>query len=105
MWSCTTSRKSRLRSAPLSGRDIAVCFRLRARKLNSPAECLNVGKTPAQCRREDQDYGDHTEISEPFSSRRTLPHFSDHLEFCLETAVGIVPDPLCSLDCSASEQK
>jgi hypothetical protein len=25
--------------------------------------CLNVGQTPAQCRRDDQNYGDHTEIS------------------------------------------
>jgi len=50
--------------------------------IRSPAECLNVGKTPEQCRYEDQDYGDHTEICEFLSGRRE--HFRRHLEFCLE---------------------
>jgi hypothetical protein len=48
----------------------------------SPAEYLNVGKTPEQCCCDDQDYGDHTEICEFLSSRRE--HFRRHLEFCLE---------------------
>jgi hypothetical protein len=45
-----------------------------------------VGKTPAQCRRDDQTYGDHTKISELLSSRSMLPHFSDHTRIRLEIA-------------------
>jgi hypothetical protein len=47
-----------------------------------PIILLNVGETPAQCRRDDQTYGDHTEISELLSSRRicrisvTIPEFA-----------------------------
>jgi hypothetical protein len=52
------------------------------RRLN----CLNVGKAPAQSCSDDQNYGDHTEISGLLSSRRMLPHFNDHLEFDLEAA-------------------
>jgi hypothetical protein len=38
------------------------------------AELSNVGKTPAQRHRDNQKYGDHTEISELLSNGRTLPH-------------------------------
>jgi hypothetical protein len=43
-----------------------------------------VGKTPAQSRGDDQNYDDRTEISGLLSSRRMLPHFSDHLELALK---------------------
>jgi hypothetical protein len=49
-----------------------------------PIILLNVGETPAQCRRDDQTYGDHTEISELLSRRRMLSHFGGHLEFALK---------------------
>ena len=49
------------------------------RRLN----CLNVGKAPAQSCGDDQNYGDHTEISGLLSSRRMLLHVSDHQEFVL----------------------
>jgi hypothetical protein len=38
---------------------------------------LNVGKTSAQSHRDDQKYCDHTEISEPLSNGRMLPHWGD----------------------------
>src|SRR5271166_282143 len=44
----------------------------------------NVRKTPAQSSRDDQNYGDHTKISEFLSSCRMRPHFSDHLEFTFD---------------------
>src|ERR1700730_10828611 len=47
------------------------------RRLN----CLNVVKAPAQSCCDDQNYGDHTEISGLVSSRRMLLHLSDHQEF------------------------
>jgi hypothetical protein len=50
------------------------------RRLN----CLSVGKAPAQSCSDDQNYGDHTEISEPLSSRRMLLHVNDHQEFVLK---------------------
>jgi hypothetical protein len=40
----------------------------------SNLELLNVGQTPAQCRRDDHKYGDHTEIFEPLSNEQILPH-------------------------------
>jgi hypothetical protein len=49
-------------------------------------DCLDMGKTPAQCGDYDQNQGDHPEISGFGSSRRMLPYFSDHLEFALEVA-------------------
>jgi hypothetical protein len=39
--------------------------------------CLNVGQTPAQRRRDDQNYGDHTEISGLLSNQQMLQHFGD----------------------------
>ena len=50
------------------------------RRLN----CLNVGKAPAQSCSDDQNYGDHTEMSGRMSRRQMLPHFSDHQEFVLK---------------------
>ena len=44
------------------------------RVLQSRLSCLNVSKPPAQPHRDDQNYGDHAEISEPFSDGRMLPH-------------------------------
>jgi hypothetical protein len=38
---------------------------------------IGVGETPAQRRPDDQNYGDHTEISGLLSNRRMLQHFSD----------------------------
>jgi hypothetical protein len=57
---------------------------MRPRALAVELNCLNVGQAPAQCRQEDQNYGDHTEISGLLSSQGMLPHFSDHLEFALK---------------------
>jgi hypothetical protein len=48
-------------------------------------DCLNMGKTPAQCGDYDQNQRDHPEISGPWSSRRMLPYFSDH-QFALGVA-------------------
>jgi hypothetical protein len=42
-----------------------------------PRIVSNVGKTPAQCHRDDEKYGDHTEISEPLSNGRMLPHLGN----------------------------
>jgi hypothetical protein len=63
---------------------------------------LDVGKTPAQCHYDDQNHGDHAEITERLSSRRLLSRFGDHLEFALK--IAFVPSPLCSRRCAASEQ-
>jgi hypothetical protein len=60
-----------------------------------------MGKTPAQSCGNDQNDGDRTEISVLLSSRRMLPHFSDHLELALKR-FGI--SSLYSDGCSASEQ-
>jgi hypothetical protein len=46
--------------------------------------CLDVGETPTQCRRDDQNHGDRAEVSGLLSSRRMLPHFSVHLELSLK---------------------
>jgi hypothetical protein len=62
-----------------------------------------VGKTPAQSRGDDQNYGDRTEISGLLSSRRMLPHFGDHLELALKR-FGTISSSLYSHGCSASEQ-
>ncbi len=45
---------------------------------------VDVGQTPAQCCRDDQNHGDHAEVSGLLSSRRMLPHFSIHLELSLK---------------------
>jgi hypothetical protein len=49
-----------------------------------PLNCLDVEKTPAQRRHDDQNHGDRAQITERLSSRCLLPHFSDHLEFPLK---------------------
>jgi hypothetical protein len=72
---------------------------LSCRRLN----CLDVGKTPAQSRGDDQNDGDRTEISGLLSSRQMLPHFSDHLELALKR-FGIISSSLYSYGCSPSEQ-
>lgn len=66
-------------------------------------DCLNVGKTPAQSRDDDQNDGDRTEISGLLSSRRMRPHCSDHLELALKHFRIISSSPY-SHGCSASEQ-
>jgi hypothetical protein len=66
-------------------------------------ERLDVGKTPAQSRGDDQNDGDRTEISGLLSSRQMLPHFSDHLELALKR-FGIISSSLYSYGCSPSEQ-
>jgi hypothetical protein len=48
--------------------------------------CLDVGETPTQCCRDDQNHGDHAEVSGLLSSRRMLPHFIVHLETFVEIA-------------------
>src|SRR6266550_394124 len=64
----------RARSTPLPNKPAAGLI---VRWLN----CLDVdvGQTPAQCCRDDQNHGDHAEVSGLLSSRRMLPHFSVHL--------------------------
>jgi hypothetical protein len=47
---------------------------------------LNMGKAPAQCRRNDQNYRDHTEITEFLSNERMLSHCS---EFLLTRPLGV----------------
>jgi hypothetical protein len=49
---------------------------------------LNVGQTPAQRRRDDQNYGDHTEISGLLSNQQMLQHFSD-LEIASDNNFGL----------------
>jgi hypothetical protein len=66
-------------------------------------DCLDVGKTPAQSRGDDQNYGDRTEISGLVSSRRMLPHFSDHPELAL-IHFRIISSSPYSHGCSLSEQ-
>jgi hypothetical protein len=44
-----------------------------------------VGKTPAQCHRDDQKYCDHTGMLEPSSSGRMLPHWGDDREITFFT--------------------
>ena len=69
----------RARSTPLPNKPAAGLI---VRWLN----CLDVdvGQTPAQCCRDDQNHGDHAEVSGLLSSRRMLPHFSIHLELSLK---------------------
>ena len=69
----------RARSTPLPNKPAAGLI---VRWLN----CLDVdvGQTPAQCCRDDQNHGDHAEVSGLLSSRRMLPHFSVHLELSLK---------------------
>jgi hypothetical protein len=45
-----------------------------------------MGETPAQCRRNDHNYGDHTEISELLSNAQMLSHCSDLLTRLLGVA-------------------
>ncbi len=56
------------------------------RRTDRSLNCLDVdvGQTPAQCCRDDQNHGDHAEVSGLLSSRRMLPHFSIHLELSLK---------------------
>ena len=64
---------------------------------------LDVGKTPAQSRDDDQNDGDRAKISVLLTSRRMLPHFSGHLELALKR-FGIISNSLYLDGCSASEQ-
>jgi hypothetical protein len=47
-------------------------------------DSLDVGEAPAQSHRDDQDYGDHAEISGLLSSRGMLRDFRDHQESALK---------------------